>query len=100
MEEQLAKDGATMSESQRRRMERKIISGRRDLKRSMDEYQEDINLRRNEELGKFQKEVLKTIDFLAKKGDFDLIINEASVIYANNNVDLTPVVLRYLKRGN
>lgn len=54
MEDELATDGAIMSESARHRLERDIIEQRRDIRRSRDEFREDFNIRRNEELRKLQ----------------------------------------------
>ena len=44
-----------MSESERKKLERDIVSGRRDLKRDQDEFREDVNFRFNEERAKIQK---------------------------------------------
>ena len=72
-EEKLSKDGAVMSESQRRSLENEIRNQARELKRTSDEFREDFNLRRNEELGKFQKQVLEVINSVAKEEGFDLV---------------------------
>ena len=61
-EEKLSKDGAVMSESQRRSLENEIRNQARELKRTSDEFREDFNLRRNEEVGKFQKQVLEVMN--------------------------------------
>jgi hypothetical protein len=42
----------------------------RELNRTSDELREDFNLRRNEELGKFQKQVLDVINSVAKEEGF------------------------------
>jgi outer membrane protein len=73
LEEKLSKDGAVMSESQRRNLEGDIRNQMRELKRTSDEFREDFNLRRNEELGKFQKQVLDVINNVAKEEGFDLV---------------------------
>ncbi len=96
IEQKLAKDGDVMSDAQRRQLERDIIAQRRDLKRSMDEFREDVNLRRNEELGKFQKEIFEVIDALAKEEKYDLIVNDGAVIFASDKIDVTSQVLKRL----
>lgn len=93
-EEKLAKDGAVMSDSQRRSLESEIRNQARELKRTSDEFREDFNLRRNEELGKFQKQVLEVINGVAKEEGFDLIVEGA--LYASPQVDLTDKVLKRL----
>lgn len=95
-EEKLAKDGAVMSESQRRNMENDFRNQARELKRSGDEFREDFNLRRNEELGKFQKQVLDVINSVAKEEGFDLVVNDSATLYASPQVDVTEKVLKRL----
>ncbi|MDS4029602.1 MAG: OmpH family outer membrane protein [Candidatus Contendobacter sp.] len=95
-EEKLAKDGAVMSESQRRNLENEIRNQARELKRTSDEFREDFNLRRNEELGKFQKQVLEVINGVAKEEGFDLVINDNATLYASPQVDVTDKVLKRL----
>lgn len=96
LEDKLAKDGAVMSESERRKSERDIITQKRDLKRAQDEFREDFNIRRNEEFGKLQRLVYETIVALAKQDNYDLIVGDGA-IYASDRVDITDRVLERLK---
>lgn len=96
LEEKLSKDGAVMSDSQRRNLEGDIRNQARELKRTGDEFREDFNLRRNEELGKFQKQVLEVINGVAKEENFDLIVNDGATLYVSPQVDLTEKVLKRL----
>ena len=96
VEEKIAKDGAVMSESQRRTVENDFRNQARELKRSSDEFREDFNLRRNEELGKFQKQVLDVINSVAKEDGFDLVVNDSATLYAGPQVDVTEKVPKRL----
>ena len=96
LEEKIAKDGAVMSESQRRTVENDFRNQARELKRSSDEFREDFNLRRNEELGKFQKQVLDVINSVAKEDGFDLVVTDSATLYASPQVDVTEKVLKRL----
>ena len=97
LEENLAKNASIMSEAKRKSLEREIISEKRDVKRNKEEFTEDLNIRRNEELNKLQKLVYDTIVNLAKELDYDIILSE-SVLFANKRVDLTEQVLQRLKK--
>jgi outer membrane protein len=99
MEDRLARDGATMAEAEARKLERDIVSKRRDLKRDQDEFREDVNLRRNEEFGKIQKEIVQSIQDVAKSEGYDLILGEG-VIYASDKTDITNAVLERLRKGS
>jgi outer membrane protein len=85
-----------MSETQRRNLERDVVAQRRELQRSTEEFREDVNLRRNEELGKFQRQIVEIINNLAKEEGFDLIVNDGAVVYASKQVDITDKVLSRL----
>jgi outer membrane protein len=96
LEERLTKDGAVMSDSQRRSLEGDIRNQARELKRTSDEFREDFNMRRNEELSKFQKQVLDIINSVAREDGFDLVVNDGATLYASSRVDVTDKVLSRL----
>ena len=98
LEEKLNKDGAAMSESQRRNLEGDIRNQMRELNRTNGELREDFNMRRNEELGKFQKQVLEIINSVAKEEGFDLVVNDGATLYVSPQVDVTDKVLSRLAR--
>lgn len=97
MEEDLEKNALVMKESDRRDKERDVLDLRRSLKRAGQEFREDYNLRRNEELRDLQKIVFKAIVDIAKAEKFDLIIHEGAV-YASEKIDITEKILQQLKQ--
>lgn len=96
LEEKLAKNVSTLNEAERKKQEREIVAKKRDVKRIREEFTEDFNFRRNEEIGKLQKLVSETILALAVEQKYDIILNE-SVIYASKQVDITTNVLERLR---
>ncbi len=98
LEDKLSKHGPTMGESERRSLERSIINEKRELKRDQDEFREDFTVRRNEEFGKIQRQVVEAIQSFAKEEGFDIIVGEG-VVYASDKVDVTAKVVERLKRG-
>lgn len=97
--DKLAKNAAVMSVSERQRQESDLRQTRREIRRLEDEFREDVNLRRSQELGKLQRLVVEIIQNLAKAEKFDLIISDG-VIYAGEAVDITDKVIARLKQGN
>lgn len=95
LEDALEKNGLLMKDAERRAKELEIVSLKRDLRRATQEFREDYNLRRNEELAALQKIVFKAIVEIAKQEDYDLILHEGT-IYASKRVDLTDRVLKKL----
>ncbi len=97
LEDRLAKDRAIMSEAEVSKMERDVLSKRRDTKRSQDEFREDVNFRRNEELAKIQKTILEAIQKVAKDNNYDVVLSEG-VIYASDKADMTNLVIESLNK--
>lgn len=95
LEERLAKEGNIMGEAEADDISRDIREKRRDLKRQQDEFREDYNIRRNEELDKLQKRIIEVIQTIAKEQGYDLILSEG-VVWASPKVDITDQVLKRL----
>jgi outer membrane protein len=98
LEDELNRDAAVMSETVKKQKERMLISQKRDIKRAQEEFNEDLNLRRNEELNALQQEVYETIVSLAKEQKFDVILGD-SVMFASERVDITENVIERLKKA-
>jgi outer membrane protein len=88
LQAKLTKEGSVMSDSQRNRLEQDIQNKMRDAKRTQQEFSEDFNTRRNEELGKLQRRIVEAIRAIAKDQDFDLILTDG-VIYSSDQMDIT-----------
>jgi outer membrane protein len=74
LEDDLTRDGAVMSESERTKLERKI----------------------HEVLAKLQKDMYTAVVSLAKEQKFDLILSQG-VVYSSDKIDITDSVLKKLK---
>jgi outer membrane protein len=96
MEEKLGRDGDIMSEAEQRNMERDIRNRKRELKRLQDEFNEDLNLKRNEAFDRIRRKVLDVVNVIGKKENFDLIVNDG-VLYASDRIDITSAVIKQLK---
>jgi outer membrane protein len=95
-EEKLQRDGAVMAENERRTAEKDLRDGQRELQRKQNEYVEDLNLRRNEELGKLQRSLLQEVQAFARTSSYDLVLGDG-VLYVNESMDITPQVLSALQ---
>ncbi|MEE8527931.1 MAG: OmpH family outer membrane protein [Gammaproteobacteria bacterium] len=95
-EEQLQRDVAVMGDTERRAAERDIQQIQRDLARDRNEYLEDLNLRRNEELDRLQRGLLQQVQTYAQTGSYDLIVSDG-VVFASSAIDITPQILAGLE---
>ncbi|WAK03429.1 OmpH family outer membrane protein [Methylobacter sp. YRD-M1] len=98
LEEKMARDSSVMGESERRNLEKDILNKKRDAKRAQQEFSEDFNLRRNDELGKLQRRIVEVIREIAKDQNFDLLLTDG-VIYASEQIDVTRQVQEKLSRS-
>lgn len=96
LEDRLVKNAAVMSATERQRQEGDIRTLKRELRRSQEEFREDLNLRRSQELSKLQQKVGEVIQVMAKADKYDLIVTDG-VVYASTKVDITAQVLKRLR---
>jgi len=95
LQDELEKDGVTMSETQRRAKERDFAELSRDFQRKQREYREDVNQRRNEELSQVIDQANRIIRQIAEQEKYDIIFQEAA--YANPRIDITDKVIKALE---
>jgi outer membrane protein len=94
--ETFQRDSAVMGEEERLNLERQIRDGQRELQRTENEYLEDLNIRRNEELNKLQRSLLQQVQAYARSAQYDIVV--ADVLYFSTAVDITAAVLASLQR--
>ena len=92
------KDGAVMGADERRNAENDLRKDERELQRQIEELREDLNNRKNEELGKLRVNVLRQIEGFAKQGGYDLIVSDG--LYVSPALDVTSQVLQGLQSGS
>lgn len=91
----LDKDALTMSESDRKNKERDASNLKIDFQRKQRELREDVNLRRNEEMGALQDRIIKAVTAVSEAEGYDLVVT-GGVAYVNKKIDITDKVLKSL----
>jgi len=94
MQQNMEKNGVTMSETDRRNKEREFGDLNRDFQRKQREFNEDLNLRRNEELSTSFERIDKIIKQIAEADKIDLVVQEA--VYVSPRIDITDKVIKAL----
>jgi outer membrane protein len=92
LQAKVQKDLAVMGETERRNAEKNLRDLSREFERLRTEYQEDSNLRQNEEFGVLQRSVLKEVQDYAQAQGYDLIVGDG-VLYVSATVNITEDVL-------
>ena len=98
LEERLLRDGQGMTDVTRGGLELDLRSRKRELKRQQDEFREDLNLRKGQELAAIQRLVIDASQGLAKREGYDLVLSEG-VVFASSRVDVTDRVLERLRQA-
>jgi outer membrane protein len=84
-----------MSETDRKNKERDLNNVKIEFQRKQRELREDVNLRKNEELGSLQDRINKAVTSVAETEGFDLVVY-SGVAYASKKIDITDKVLKSL----
>lgn len=94
--EKVQRDLAVMGETERRNAEKELRDLQREVTRLQNEFREDLNLRRNEELGTLQRSLLKEVQDYAQAAGYDLVVGDG-VLFASSAVNITENVLRAME---
>ena len=94
--DKLRREAAVMSEADRVRSEREVRDLELSVSRRFNELQEDLNLRRNEEVGRMQRALLAEVQSYARANGYQLVVSDG-VLFAAESVDITPQVIAVLK---
>src|SRR5690606_39418707 len=86
-----------MSDSDRIRRQRELSQLDSDFQRKRIEFQEDLNRRRNEEMGRVFERADKVIKQIAESQGYDLVLQEA--ITVSPRIDITDQVIKALDSG-
>lgn len=89
--EKFEREAPTMPEAQRVTRQRQLVDQDRDFQRKQREFQEDLTLRKNEELQLVLERANRVIKQVAETEKYDLILQEA--VYINPKHDITDKVL-------
>lgn len=91
------KTDSKLSSNTRRKLEREIRLKVSQLKFLEQEFREDQNLRRNEEIRELQQVISNVLKVQGDDGKFDLILTEG-VSYVSEQIDITAQTIEMLKR--
>lgn len=88
-------DTSTTSEGDRRNKEQNLTNLKIEFQRKQRELNEDVNLRKNEELSGLQDRINKVITSISEAEGYDLVIYSGAA-YVGKKVDITDKVLKAL----
>ena len=92
----LEKDGMSMPEAERVKLQKEAYELDRDFQRRQREFREDLNQRTNEERAAIADKATRIIKQLAQTEGFDIVLQDA--VWASPRIDLTNKVLEALDK--
>jgi outer membrane protein len=97
--EKQQRDAALMSDAQKTDMVRKMESMKAELQLKGKALDEDMRRRNGEEQNKLLLEVQKTINTIAEKEQYDMVLQRGAVIYVKPSADISSKVVEALGKG-
>ncbi len=97
LEDKLSNNNGGANQEKRQALQMKAATLRHDIQQMRNDFVDDLNLRRNQELGKLQQHVLREINSYADEHGFDLVIG-SGVFYASQRVNITNEIIEKLNR--
>jgi len=88
---------STDSEDEREMLDRETRGLERRIKRSEQDFREELNIQKNDEFKKVRVLVLESIASFGQQHDYDLIVSDG-VLFANGRIDVTERILESLLR--
>ncbi|MDN7123560.1 OmpH family outer membrane protein [Pseudidiomarina terrestris] len=100
LQEKAERDAQIMSPTERLQLSREIelLETRRQLKYKA--LREDSERRQQEERNKLMRDIVREAQALAQAQGYDMVLNDGSVLYATEALDLTNAVLQKMTAGN
>lgn len=97
LEAKIKNDSALLTTVEKRKLEREFRLKVSQLKFDQQEFKEDQNLKRNEEIRLLQTTIAKVITKIGDVEKFDLILTEG-VTYVSDKIEITDKVIEALKK--
>lgn len=94
LQEDLEKQGTLLTEEKKKDKEESYVRKRRDLQRLYEDYNRDLNKRKDEGLNKVGIKVLQLIKDYGQEQGYALILDSNVVMYRGQEVDLTTEILK------
>lgn len=97
-EAKLKKDASVMSASEAAKLQEKVASDQRNLRRLEEDFMQDANKAQKVMMDKIVSQVNEIVEKVAAEGHFDLILQKNNVAFASPRVDLTNKVLAEMNK--
>ncbi|MDR2338230.1 MAG: OmpH family outer membrane protein [Deltaproteobacteria bacterium] len=92
------KQKASLSDTVRIQKEEELVKTQRELQRSVNDIQEELNKKRDLALADIYKNVIKVVEDIAGKENYSLVLNKKQAIFAGDAIDISDLVIKALDK--
>lgn len=92
--EKFKRDSAVLSATQKKEMERKIVSAQQQFERDGQQYQQELSTANNEAMEGLYAKVRAAISKVAKDDKYDLIVQKDAAPFSSESLDVTDKVAK------
>lgn len=94
--EKLKRDGAVLSQSQRKDLEKKIVATQQQFEREGQQYQQELSTAHNEAMEAFYSKIRTAISKIAETDKFDLVLQKDAAPFSTDKLDVTAQVMKQI----
>ncbi|HAT6978113.1 TPA: OmpH family outer membrane protein [Legionella pneumophila] len=92
--EKFKRDGAIMSASQKKDLEKKIVAAQQQFERDGQQYQQELSTAHNEAMEGLYNKVRTAITKIAKDEKYDIIVQKDAAPFSSESLDVTDKVIK------
>lgn len=95
--EAFKRDTAVLSQSQRKALEKKIVSEQQEFERNGQQYQQELSTAHNEAMEEFYNKIRAAIAKVAEAQSYDLVFQKDAAPFSVDKLDMTAKVMQEIK---
>lgn len=92
--EKFKRDGAIMSATQKKELEKKIVAAQQQFERDGQQYQQELSTAHNEAMEGLYTKVRAAIAKVAKDDKYDIIVQKDAAPFSSDTLDVTDKVVK------
>ncbi len=92
--EKFKRDGAIMSQSQKKELEKKIVTTQQLFEREGQQYQQELSTAHNEAMEEFYNKIRAAIAKIAESDKYDIVIQKDAAPFSGEKLDVTAKVMQ------
>ena len=95
--EKFKRDGAVLSQTQKKDLEKKIVGVQQQFEREGQQYQQELSTAHNEAMEEFYNKIRAAIAKVAQSDKYDIVLQKDAAPYSAETLDVTTKVMQEIK---